>query len=377
MLSEGLLALYQRGILSRRVFDDVELQAAVDASAGAVDWPLFERLREAGFARERLIELGVLRLAAPTELAAVQAGDLGQQLRGGVVADAGFFVGSQRMYRALSELDLDARAELRMRAISYVNSLFEQPELKAAQRRHARFINSGMKVTLAGAVASDALADGRFVSGVGGQHDFATMGQRLPEARFILLVPAVRIASGSLESNIVFEYAHQTLPDHLRDLVVTEYGVADVRGCTSGEVAEALVCIADARVQPELVRAAKHAGRLRPDWTIPDRARSNVPERLEDKLAPYRARGLMPRFPLGTDFSAEEIGLQDALEQLRDRSWSLRDIVRATRVPDAAKPYIERMKLAQPATPRERVLRRAVVYALFRAGLIGSARAYK
>jgi acyl-CoA hydrolase len=309
MLSDGLLALHQRGILRRRV--------------------------------------------------------------DGAVADAGFFLGTRDMYRTLCELDLDARAELRMQAISYVNSLFEQPELKVVQRRHARFINIGMKVTLAGAVASDTLADGRYVSGVGGQHDFATMAQQLPDARFVLLLPAVRATSRALESNIVLDHAHHTLPDHLRDLVVTQYGVADLRGRTSSEVAEALICIADSRVQAKLVRAAKRAGKLRSDWTIPDRARANLPERLERAVERCGARRLLPGFPLGTDLDDRELALMDALERLRGR-WSPRDAIRATSVPRAARPYLERMGLAEPRSPRERLLRWLVVYGLVRAGLINS-----
>ena len=80
-----------------------------------------------------------------------------------------------------------------MRAISFVNELYgHEWELKVAQRRHARFVNTTMMVTGLGAAVSDALADGRVVSGVGGQYNFVAMAHALPEARSILCVRATR-----------------------------------------------------------------------------------------------------------------------------------------------------------------------------------------
>jgi acyl-CoA hydrolase len=68
-----------------------------------------------------------------------------------------------------------------MSAISYVNQLFGNEELKRLQRQAARFINTGLIVTLTGAVASDGLEDGRVLSGVGGQYNFVAMAPELED----------------------------------------------------------------------------------------------------------------------------------------------------------------------------------------------------
>jgi len=97
-----------------------------------------------------------------------------------------------------------------------------------------------MMLTLLGAAVSDALADGRVVSGVGGQYNFVSMAHALPCARpSCACVPLAR-ARRQDTSNIVWNYAHTTIPRHLRDIVITEYGIADLRGRTDSEVIAAL-----------------------------------------------------------------------------------------------------------------------------------------
>ena len=98
-----------------------------------------------------------------------------------------------------------------------------------------------MMVTGLGAAVSDGLADGRVVSGVGGQYNFVAMAHALPEARSILCLRSTRSARGRVGSNVVWSYGHATIPRHLRDIVVTEYGIADLRGRTDREIVAALV----------------------------------------------------------------------------------------------------------------------------------------
>src|SRR5947208_7618149 len=157
-----------------------------------------------------------------------------------------------------------------MTGISYVNELHGDEELKRLQRRAARFVNTGMIVTLLGAVASDGLEDGRVVSGVGGQYNFVAMAHALEDGRSILMIQSTTEEGGSLESNIRWSYGHVTIPRHLRDLVVTEYGIAELRGHSDEEVATALVEIADARFQDDLLREAKRAGKVSKSYRIPD-----------------------------------------------------------------------------------------------------------
>ena len=91
------------------------------------------------------------------------------------VMHAGFFIGSNALYNGLRALPEERRRLIDMTRISKVNTLFGEEAVKRAQRRDARFINETMMVTLLGAAVSDALDDGRVVSGVGGQFDFVSM----------------------------------------------------------------------------------------------------------------------------------------------------------------------------------------------------------
>ncbi|MFW6057221.1 MAG: acetyl-CoA hydrolase/transferase C-terminal domain-containing protein, partial [Persicimonas sp.] len=233
MLVEGIMQLYNAGVLKRRVFGDLETQQA--ANRGDV----------------------------PTS--------------GGVVAHGGFFLGSPRFYDILRDLGDEGRADIAMTGVRFTNLLYGDEELKRAQRQHARFINETMKITLLGAAVSDALGDGRVVSGVGGQYEFVAMGNELDGARSILNLVSTRGRGDSAESNIVWNYAHTTIPRHLRDIVVTEYGVADLRGKSDRKIVEELIPIADARFQDELVEQARDAGKLPADYEVPEHARQNTP----------------------------------------------------------------------------------------------------
>ena len=48
-----------------------------------------------------------------------------------------------------------------------------------------------------------------------------------------------------------------TIPRHLRDVIVTEYGVADLRGKSDADVIAAMLAVADSRFQAELVAAGQ------------------------------------------------------------------------------------------------------------------------
>src|SRR3546814_947631 len=58
-----------------------------------------------------------------------------------------------------------------MTGVDKTNQLDRNPRLYQLQRVDARFINTGMMITLSGDFVSDSLADGRVVSGVGGQYN--------------------------------------------------------------------------------------------------------------------------------------------------------------------------------------------------------------
>ena len=130
----------------------------------------------------------------------IRAGVLKREVDGALL-QAAFFLGSRAFYRALREMPEAERAKLRMTAVSYVNELYGDEPAKRRARVKARFINNAMMATLLGAVISDALEDGRVVSGVGGQYNFVAQGFALEGARSVIILPATRTArrQGQLE----------------------------------------------------------------------------------------------------------------------------------------------------------------------------------
>jgi acyl-CoA hydrolase len=283
-----------------------------------------------------------------------------------------FFLGPRGFYAALRDLPEAERRQFSMCGVSFVNQLQGADQaLKIAQRRHGRFLNSSMMMTLLGAAVSDGLADGRVVSGVGGQYNFVAMAHALPDARSILTLRSTRKKNSELTSNILWNYGNSTIPRHLRDVVATEYGVADLRGLTDQDAIAAMLNIADSRFQEGLKREAQAAGKLRRDYQIPDLHRNNTPRALQERFILPRARGLFSDFPFGTDLSREEIVLAKALTRLQERTaggWprvkALAGAVTLRGIPAEARPYLDRMSLSAPKTRQEWLWQRLLVQEL-------------
>lgn len=336
MLVEGIMQLFEAGVLHRSVYDDLETQRAANA------------------------------------------GDPPEEP--GVVAHGGFYLGSRRFYQMLRELSDADRARIEMTGVRFTNLLYGQEELKRAQRKDARFVNEAMKVTLLGAVVSDGLADGRVVSGVGGQYEFVAMANELEDARSIIMTSATRESGGEVESNIVWQYGHVTIPRHLRDIIITEYGVADLRGKSDAKVIEELLCVADARFHEELIEKAQSAGKLPSDFQLPQWASQNTPQRIDGAIESFREAGDIPRTPFGSALTDLELDLADALDAVKDTlaqitSGKLPDIqlehlMETASIPDEAAPYLERLGLAAPKGIEQRAYQRVVAYGLSRRGYI-------
>lgn len=273
---------------------------------------------------------------------------------------AGFFVGNQAFYRELREMPADQLADIAMTAISFTNTLDGDEALKREQRRDARFVNTAMVVTLLGAASSDMLEDGRVVSGAGGQHDLVAMAQALEGARSIMPVCSTRQQDRRTISNIVWRYANATVPRHLRDIVVTEYGIADLRGKSDRDCIAAMLAVADSRFQPILRQQAQRAGKLEEASSRERRVRQNTPERLAEALGPARREGLLPAFPLGTEMTETEQALAAALTRLKSAGYL--DILRMgiAGLPSAGSAEHEgalaRMGLGAPSSLRDRAL---------------------
>ena len=238
----------------------------------------------------------------------------------GVVLHGGFFIGSRAFYRALREMPPETIRKFGMTSISYVNELYHGEDEKRRARINARFLNEAMMATLLGDVISDGLEDGRVVSGVGGQYNFIAQGFELEGARSAILLRETRTAKGKTQSNIRWRYGHTTIPRHLRDMIITEYGIADIRGKSDREVIAAVLKITDSRFQDDLLRQAKDAGKIERAYELPKSARDTTPDAIARALKPAADADLLPQFPFGTDFTEVEQKLIPALEHLKSAS---------------------------------------------------------
>jgi hypothetical protein len=260
---------------------------------------------------------GVSEMLSEAFLGLMEAGILKREVDG-VALHGAFFLGPKSFYRSLREMPGEQLARIRMMPVSFTNQLYGDEGAKRRARVDARFVNNAMMATLMGAVISDGLEDGQVVSGVGGQYNFVAQAFALQGARSILTLEATRRTRAKLESNIRWAYGHETIPRHLRDIVVTEYGVADLRGKSDADVIAAMLAVSDSRFQGELTRQAKDARKLPKDFEIPAAHRENFPERIATALKPARDAGLLPTFPFGTDFTPVEQRLIPALQLLQE-----------------------------------------------------------
>lgn len=334
--------------------DGATFRAALDAlGAGSQGLPRHDAPFEEGL-------FGASEMFVPAFLDLIDAGVLKRTVDGACL-EAGFFLGPSDFYRRLREMSDAERARIAMKPVSWVNELYGDEEKKRRARVKARFVNSTMMATLLGAVTSDALEDGRVVSGVGGQYNFVAQAFALKDARVILALRATRDGKDGPESNIRWAYGHTTIPRHLRDIIVTEYGAADLRGRSDADVIAAMLAITDSRFQDELLETAKRAGKIAKDYTIPDAHRRNLPERLEAALAPHAEAGHLPAFPFGSDFTDVELRLLPALVRLRAASASLMGLLGMARAGLAGRPdpmeavCLERMGLAAATSARDRL----------------------
>lgn len=317
---------------------------------------------------------GVSEMLFEAFLALMDAGILTREVDG-VALHGAFFLGPKAFYRALREMPPDRLARIQMMPVSFTNQLYGDEEGKRRARIDARFVNNAMMATVMGAVISDGLDNGQVVSGVGGQYNFVAQAFALAGARSLLTVEATRRAGRKAVSNILWSYGHETIPRHLRDIVITEYGVADLRGKSDADVIAAMLAVSDSRFQPELMRQAKDAGKLPRSFEIPPTFRDNTPDHIKTSLKPAREAGLLPMFPFGSDFTDVEQRLIPALQILRDAQSSpqrligllLRGLSHRPDSADAA--CLVRLGLDRPSGWSDRIYRALVSAALLRSRL--------
>ena len=315
---------------------------------------------------------GVSEMLFEAFLGLIEAGILKRDVDG-VMLHGAFFLGPKSFYRALREMPPEQIARIQMMPVSFTNELYGDEAAKRRARVGARFVNNVMMATLTGAAVSDGLEDGQVVSGVGGQYNFVAQAFALEGARSVLTLEATRQAGEGTQSNIRWNYGHETIPRHLRDIFVTEYGVADTRGKSDADTIAAMLEITDSRFQGELAKIAKDAGKLPKSHEVPAAHRENFPDRIVAALKPARDAGLLPSFPFGSDFTEVEQRLIPALQVLQEAQRTPLKLPALlwqgfSHSPDAAdRECLARLGLDRPATWVERAYR-----ALVSAGLLRS-----
>lgn len=155
-----------------------------------------------------------------------------------------FSAGTKELYEWLHE-----NHDVAFLPVDIVNS----PEVIARNRKVVT-INGALSVDLYGQAIADSLG-GRQFSGIGGHEDFVSISGFQIEDRSLLCVPSTAKVSGQMVSRIVPTFPAGsviTTPRHHLDVVITEYGAAELRGHTVRERAFALAEIAHPEFRDEL-----------------------------------------------------------------------------------------------------------------------------
>ena len=161
------------------------------------------------------------------------------------VSVASLALGSKRLYDYMNY-----REDLIIKDVAWTNAPF-----RIAQNPKVMAINSAVEVDLTGQVCADSVGT-RIISGVGGQHDFMYGGSLSEGGKTFIAIPSMTERGVSKIKPVLTEGAGVVTTRHMIQNIVTEYGVAELRGKSLVERARALVSIAHPSVREELDRAA-------------------------------------------------------------------------------------------------------------------------
>jgi acyl-CoA hydrolase len=159
---------------------------------------------------------------------------------------ATFALGSNKLYRFM-----DRNPMLEMHPVDITND----PAL-AGQNDNLVAINATMQVDMIGQCGSESLGPTPY-SGTGGQADFVRAANRSKNGKAFIVLPST--AKDDTISRIVpklTEGTHITTSKNDVNYVVTEYGVAQLRGKSAKQRAQALIAIAHPKFRDELIDQA-------------------------------------------------------------------------------------------------------------------------
>jgi acyl-CoA hydrolase len=171
------------------------------------------------------------------------------------VSVATFAMGSARLYDWLRDNE-----EVAFLPVEIVNA----PEVIAANTDMVT-INGALAVDIHGQVVADT-RNGEQYSGIGGAEDFVSGPGLTVAGRSLICLPSTVKVGGEVRSRIVpwFDAGVViTTPRHQVDIVITEYGAAELEGLTVHQRGDALASIAHPDFRDELCAAAERASKGR------------------------------------------------------------------------------------------------------------------
>jgi len=163
---------------------------------------------------------------------------------------ATFALGSARLHRFM-----DRNPALEMHPVDFTN----EPAL-AARNDNLIAINATLQIDLIGQCGSESLGSAPY-SGTGGQADFVRAANRSRGGKAIIVLPSTAV-SGTLSRivPVLSPGTHVTTSKNDINYVVTEHGVAQLRGKSAKQRAAALIAIAHPDFRDELAAQAKRLG---------------------------------------------------------------------------------------------------------------------
>jgi acyl-CoA hydrolase len=167
------------------------------------------------------------------------------------VSVATFAAGTKELYEWL-----DDNTEVAFLPVDLVNS----PEV-IGRNRIAVTINAALSVDIQGQVVADTINAAQY-SGIGGHEDFVSGPALSLDARSLLCLPSTYMRGDEMRSRIVPWFDAGTVittPRHQVDVIVTEYGCAELQGKTVHQRGEALAAIAHPAFRETLRAAADRA----------------------------------------------------------------------------------------------------------------------
>ncbi len=119
-------------------------------------------------------------------------------------------------------------------------------------------LNSALEVDLTGQIGSEAV-NGRYIGAVGGQVNFQRAGLASPEGRAVITLGST--AGRARATRIVAKLSGPVTTVRAdADVIITEHGMAELRGRTLSERAEAMIAIADPEHRTDLRAAVERDG---------------------------------------------------------------------------------------------------------------------